>query len=62
MGPQVSEEQLNRIKGYVDIARAEGATVLTGGAAPQLDAQFHRPFPLIKLEAQKDLMAAQAIR
>src|ERR1044072_2337708 len=29
MGPQVSEEQLTRIKGYVDIARAEGATVLT---------------------------------
>src|SRR5438045_5085326 len=27
MGPQVSEEQLNRIKGYVDIAREEGANV-----------------------------------
>ena len=27
MGPQVSEEQLNRIKGYVDIARNEGASV-----------------------------------
>src|SRR5213075_2121198 len=27
MGPQVSEEQLNRIKSYVDIARNEGATV-----------------------------------
>src|SRR5919205_1510543 len=26
MGPQVSEEQLNRIKSYVDIARTEGAT------------------------------------
>ena len=40
MGPQVSEEQLNRIKGYVDIAREEGATVLTGGGSPQLDPQF----------------------
>src|ERR687897_1271860 len=38
MGPQVSEEQLNRIKGYVDIARGEGATVVTGGKPPQLDA------------------------
>src|ERR687893_1698257 len=28
MGPQVSEEQLNRIKGYVDIAKGEGASVL----------------------------------
>src|ERR1044071_1137064 len=40
MGPQVSEEQLNKIKGYVDIARAEGATVLSGGGAPHLDAEF----------------------
>ncbi len=31
MGPQVSEEQLDRIKGYVDIAKGEGATVLAGG-------------------------------
>src|SRR5437762_5871806 len=44
MGPQVSEEQLNRIKGYVDIAREEGATVLTGGAQPQLDAQFQNGY------------------
>src|SRR5262245_42778264 len=28
MGPQVSAEQLNRIKGYVDIARSEGAAVV----------------------------------
>src|SRR3954464_7018732 len=37
MGPQVSEEQLNRIKGYVDVARDEGATVLAGGQSPQLE-------------------------
>jgi len=30
--------------------------------AAQLDAQFHRSFPLIKLEAQKDRLAARAIR
>src|SRR5689334_18810529 len=44
MGPQVSEDQLNRIKGYVDIARQEGATVLTGGAPPQLDPQFQNGY------------------
>ena len=27
--------------------------------AEQFDQQFHRPFPLIKLEAQKDRLAAQ---
>src|SRR5215210_1034198 len=40
MGPQVSEEQLNRIKGYVDLAREEGATVFSGGGSPQLADEF----------------------
>ena len=31
MGSQVSETQMNRIFGYIDIARAEGAEILTGG-------------------------------
>lgn len=30
--------------------------------AEQFDQQFHRPFPLIKLEAQKDRLAAQHVR
>lgn len=30
--------------------------------AEQFDQQFHRPFPLIKLEAQKDRFSAQQIR
>jgi predicted nucleotidyltransferase len=29
--------------------------------AEQFDQQFHRPFPLIKLEAQKDRLAAQQV-
>ena len=32
------------------------------GADIQFDQQFHRPFPLIKLEAQKDRLAAQQVR
>jgi aldehyde dehydrogenase (NAD+) len=40
MGPQVSEEQLNRIKGYADIARSEGATVVAGGECPTLEPAF----------------------
>src|SRR5205807_3776938 len=31
MGPQVSAEQLNKIKSYVDVAREEGGAGLTGG-------------------------------
>src|SRR5207237_6589280 len=30
--------------------------------AEQFDQQFHRPFPLIKVEAQRDRLAAQQIR
>jgi hypothetical protein len=30
--------------------------------ADAFDRQFHRPFPLIKLEAQKDRIAAQQVR
>lgn len=44
MGPQVSEVQLNRIKGYVDIAREEGATVMMGGRAPHLEAEFQNGY------------------
>src|SRR5216110_363916 len=37
MGPQVSEDQLNKIKSYVGIAREEGATVFAGGEQPQFE-------------------------
>jgi acyl-CoA reductase-like NAD-dependent aldehyde dehydrogenase len=62
MGPQVSEEQLNRIKGYVDVARAEGATVVTGGTAPQLDPEFKRGYfftPTIFGEVKNSMRVAQ---
>jgi acyl-CoA reductase-like NAD-dependent aldehyde dehydrogenase len=62
MGPQVSEEQLNRIKGYVDVARAEGATVLSGGCAPELEGDFQKGFffqPTIFGEVRNTMRVAQ---
>jgi len=62
MGPQVSEEQLNRIKGYVDIARGEGATVLTGGESPQLEGDFGNGYffqPTIFSEVKNQMRVAQ---
>jgi aldehyde dehydrogenase (NAD+) len=62
MGPQVSEEQLNRIKGYVDIARQEGASVLTGGATPELDEQFQGGYffrPTIFCDVNNQMRVAQ---
>ncbi|MGB7923173.1 MAG: betaine-aldehyde dehydrogenase [Pyrinomonadaceae bacterium] len=62
MGPQVSQEQLTRIKGYVDIARGEGATVLTGGESPKLDEAFQNGFffqPTIFGEVKNQMRVAQ---
>src|SRR5437868_2086483 len=62
MGPQVSEEQLNRIKGYVDIARAEGATVVTGGESPRFDGAFEKGYffsPTIFSEVKNSMRVAQ---
>jgi betaine-aldehyde dehydrogenase len=62
MGPQVSEEQLNRIKGYVDIAREEGATVVAGGAPPQLEGSLQRGYfftPTIFDEVKNTMRVAQ---
>jgi betaine-aldehyde dehydrogenase len=62
MGPQVSEEQLNRIKGYVDIARSEGASVLSGGCAPELEGDFQKGYffqPTIFGEVRNTMRVAQ---
>ena len=62
MGPQVSAEQLDRIKGYVDIARSEGAAVLTGGAPPSLDPAFEKGFffrPTIFADVNNKMRVAQ---
>jgi len=62
MGPQVSEVQLNRIKGYVDIAREEGATVMMGGGSPQLDAEFKNGYffqPTIFGDVKNQMRVAQ---
>jgi betaine-aldehyde dehydrogenase len=62
MGPQVSEEQLNRIKGYVDIAKEEGAAVLAGGCPPQLEGDFQKGFffqPTIFGDVKNTMRVAQ---
>jgi acyl-CoA reductase-like NAD-dependent aldehyde dehydrogenase len=62
MGPQVSEEQLDRIKGYVDVAREEGATVVTGGDSPQLEPAFQKGYffrPTIFSEVDNKMRVAQ---
>jgi acyl-CoA reductase-like NAD-dependent aldehyde dehydrogenase len=62
MGPQVSEEQLNRIKGYVDIAKGEGAQVLAGGCPPSLEGDFRKGYffqPTIFGDVKNSMRVAQ---
>jgi aldehyde dehydrogenase len=40
LGPQVSVQQLEKIASYVDIGRAEGAELLTGGERAQIGGEF----------------------
>lgn len=37
LGPIVSEKQLRRILGYIEVARTDGGTILTGGGRPRVD-------------------------
>lgn len=43
MGPVVSQAQLERVSGYIDAGRKEGATVLRAGTLPQGDGYFVSP-------------------
>lgn len=43
MGPLVSTEQFEKVTGYIDVGTAEGATLATGGSAPERDGYFVEP-------------------
>ncbi|HVC40306.1 MAG TPA: gamma-aminobutyraldehyde dehydrogenase [Candidatus Dormibacteraeota bacterium] len=43
MGPVVSQEQLDRVSGFVDRARQEGASIATGGARIDRPGFWYRP-------------------
>ena len=61
MGSQVSEAQMNRILGYIDIAKEEGAEILTGGkrlSSPEHDKGFFIE-PTIVINANNDMKVAQ---
>jgi acyl-CoA reductase-like NAD-dependent aldehyde dehydrogenase len=59
MGPVVSQEQLDRVAGYVDIAKGEGAELVTGGGRPDgLDQGFFFE-PTVFTGVQSDMRIAQ---
>ncbi|MFP8782676.1 aldehyde dehydrogenase [Planococcus plakortidis] len=46
MGPLVSEEHFNKVKSYLDIAKEEGAQLVTGGSTPDLAAHIQNGYYL----------------
>lgn len=52
LGPVVSKRQMARVLGYVDSARSEGATVLTGGARLGEAGCFVQPTVLVDVTPQ----------
>jgi len=62
MGPQISEEQLNKIKSYVGVAREEGATVFAGGEQPKLEGALQNGYffqPTIFSDVDNRMRVAQ---
>ena len=43
VGPLISARQRERVLGYLDVGREEGATLVTGGAAPERAGNFVQP-------------------
>jgi aldehyde dehydrogenase (NAD+) len=62
MGPQVSLEQLNRIKSYMEIGRGEGANIVAGGEPPMLEDSFKNGYffqPTILTDVKNQMRVAQ---
>ena len=59
MGPLVSERQRNRVLGYIEIGKAEGATLVTGGGVPAgLDKGWYVQ-PTVFADVTRDMRIAQ---
>jgi phenylacetaldehyde dehydrogenase len=52
MGPLVSDEQRDRVMGYIEKGKKEGASVLRGGDAPSSDGYFVNPTILVNVKPE----------
>jgi acyl-CoA reductase-like NAD-dependent aldehyde dehydrogenase len=59
MGPLISEQQLERVTGYIDIARAEGAELVTGGERPAGLDDGYFVQPTVFANVRNDMRIAQ---
>ena len=56
MGSVVSKEQLDRVTGFVDRARKEGAQVLTGGSAVDGNGFFYQPTVVTGVDQSSEIV------
>ncbi len=64
MGPLTSRQHRDRVLGYVDIARAQGGAVLTGGKAPPaagLENGFYIEPTVVKVNSYRDRVAQEEV-
>jgi aldehyde dehydrogenase (NAD+) len=59
MGPVVSKEQLERVTGYIDIGRSEGAEIVTGGERATEFGDGYYVQPTIFAGVRNDMRIAQ---
>ena len=52
MGPLVSREQMDRVCGYIDIGRTQGASVVTGGGRAKEKGYYVQPTVLTNVDPQ----------
>jgi betaine-aldehyde dehydrogenase len=56
MGPVVSREQLERVKGFVDRSRQKGATVVTGGTVMSRPGFFYQPSLITNVNQDSEIV------
>jgi phenylacetaldehyde dehydrogenase len=56
MGPLVSTEQHERVLGYIEAGRKDGASVLCGGDAPGSDGYFVNPTVLVDVKPEMSVV------
>jgi 1-pyrroline dehydrogenase len=56
MGPLVTEEQLERVSGFVDRARKEGAEIVTGGARIKKPGSWYEPTVVVPKSAEEEIV------
>jgi betaine-aldehyde dehydrogenase len=59
MGPLISSVQRERVMGFVDRARAAGASILTGGKAPSGAGYYYEPTVIANVDQKSEIVQSE---